>query len=259
MLLKDRVAIITGGSRGIGRGIAERFAAEGAKLVITGRTPESGESVMEWMRSHGYQAVYQAADVRSRAQMEKVLGLCLQKYGEVNILVNNAGVYHSQPFLEMPEETLREVLDINLMGTFTTSQLVASQMVKQGKGGRIINLCSQSGMRGYPTEAAYGTSKFAVSGLTQIMASELARCGILVTSISPGWIRTDMTVESLAGFAANSGKTIEEFEADAVSAIPIGRMGTVDELGRVAVFLASDLGAYLAGSNILVDGGDLVH
>jgi meso-butanediol dehydrogenase / (S,S)-butanediol dehydrogenase / diacetyl reductase len=154
---------------------------------------------------------------------------------------------------------MRELTNTNLMGTFITSQLIAAQMVKQGKGGRIINLCSQSGVRGYPFEADYGTSKFAILGLTQIMATELAHYGILVNCISPGWIKTDMTLTSMEGFAANYGKTFDEFETEATSAIPIGRIGNTDEIGGVAAFLASDLATYVAGANIVVDGADMLH
>lgn len=258
MLLEGKVAIITGATRGIGRAIAECFAAEGAKLVLTGRTQDSGKAVMEWMQLHGYPAVYEVADLADHSGLEKTVSTCLDAYGQVNILVDNAGVHYANSFLDTPEQDLRRILDANLLGSFTCSQLVAAQMVKQGNGGRIIVMSSEAGMRGEAAGFAYGVSKFALIGMTECMAADLAPYGILVNAISPGWVDTDMARVSFEGMARASGITADQLKADALALVPMKRMATAGEIAGVAAFLASDLASYVTGTNVLVDGGHRV-
>lgn len=258
MLLEGKVAIVTGATRGIGRGIAERFAAEGAKLVLTGHSPDSGRAIMEWMQSHGYQAIYQPADLADRCQLETMISTCLDAYGRVDILVNNAGVHYASSFLDTPEQDLRKILDVNLLGSFTCSQLVAAQMVKQGNGGRIVVISSEAGMRGEAAGFAYGVSKFALIGMTECMAADLAAYGILVNAVSPGWVDTDMGRQAIGGMAKASGITAAELEAEALSLVPLKRMATAGEIAGAVAFLASDLASYVTGTNVLVDGGHRV-
>ena len=153
---------------------------------------------------------------------------------------------------------MKDILDVNLTGTFSFSQIAAAQMVKQGQGGRIIMISSGSGVRGYATESAYCASKFAVIGLMEVLAAELAPYGILVTAISPGWIKTDMGRQAMERIAVSSGMTSEQFEAEAVSSIHEKRMGTPADIAGAAVYLASDLASYVTGANLIVDGGGLV-
>ncbi|MCL5257037.1 MAG: SDR family oxidoreductase [Chloroflexi bacterium] len=258
MLLQGKIAIVTGAGRGIGRAISEFFAAHGARLVLSDRIPEAGDQVIEWMWSRRYPAVYQSADVRSRNELALVLQVCMETYGAVDALPSNAGVHHTKSILETTEREFRETLGINLIGSYNCCQLVAQQMVKQGGGGRIILVASESGVRGEATGVAYNTSKFALLGLMECAAADLAPYGILVNAISPGWVDTDMARQSINGMAAAQGVPADELDALALASIPLKRMASPEETASLAAYLASDDSSYIAGANILVEGGHKV-
>lgn len=244
MVLKDKKAIITGGSRGIGRAIALEMAKNGADVAIiyAGNT-EAAQEVATLTRNYGVRAECYQCDVSDFNLTKNVFKKILEDFSDVDILVNNAGITKDKLLLAMGEEDFDSVIDINLKGTFNMIKHACSHFIKK-RSGRIINITSVAGLRGNIGQVNYSASKAGVIGITKSAAKELASRGITCNAIAPGFIETDMT-----------DKIPENIKQQAIEAIPFKHMGKGQDVAALAVFLASDAAAYITGEVIKVDGG----
>ncbi len=243
-LLEGKTALVTGASRGIGRGIAEAFAREGASVAINYCGSE--DKAMETkalVESFGVRAMVCRCDVGDFAQTEQMMKDVIREFGRLDILVNNAGITRDNLILRMKEEEYDQVLDTNLKGSFLTIRHGARQMVKQ-RAGRIINISSVSGLLGNGGQSNYSASKAGIIGLTKAVARELAGRGITVNAIAPGYISTEMT-----------SVLPQKAQEALLGQIPLGRAGEPEDVAQAAVFLASDMAAYITGQVLSVDGG----
>ena len=243
MKLDNKVAIVTGASRGIGKAIALSFAKAGAKLTLCATNQELLEQTSrEIEKESGRKPLYFAFDIRDAKRIEEAVKKTLDTYSRIDILVNNAGTTRDQLLALMSEEDWDFVLSTNLKSVFLFTKAVTKPMIRQ-KGGRIINISSVVGMIGNAGQANYAASKGGVIAFTKSAAKELAKRNITVNAIAPGFVQTDMT--------ANLGEKAVEMQ----SLIPLGRLGKPEEIASVALFLASDLSNYITGQVIGVDGG----
>ena len=244
MRLENKVAIITGGSRGIGYATAEAFLREGATVIITASTPESAQRAAERLRqTFGGRAVDGIApDLSSLASVTEAFRRVEETYGPIDILVNNAGVSARTPFTEFTEEEYDRVMDLNVKGVFTASRVVAESMAARGRG-VILNTSSMVSIYGQPSGFAYPASKFAVNGLTLSLARELGPKGIRVNAVAPGITATDM-------MKAVPKEIIEPM----IAQIPLRRLGKPEDVANAFVFLASDEASYITGVILNVDG-----
>lgn len=241
MRLEGKTAHVTGAGAGIGRAIAIRFAAEGARLLVTDVDGESAAYTVEAIRLAGGTAIAYEADVRDVDALTRALDNAEESFGGLDIQVSNAATKARQPFLDMELAFWREVLEINLTGVFLASQAAARRMVRQGRGGRIVNVASNSGIFGGRGRAAYGASKAGIINLTQTMAIELAEHGILVNAIGPGPTQVDDPPQPLMPSVA--------------SRMPLKRFGEPEEIAAAALFLASDDCSFVTGQVLMADGG----
>ncbi len=258
MRLKDKVAIITGGGRGIGRGIALRFAQEGAAVALADREAAASRQTAEEVRALGGKVLALAVDVGRQAQVRRMVDETASHFGGVDILVNNAGISKVIPFLEMTEEDWDLIMAINLKGAFLCCQAVLPIMVRRGKG-KIINMSSQSGKTGNSWYAAYCASKFGLIGLTQSLAAEFAPHGIAVNAICPGVVFTPLWEEQLPDYARKKNLPPGEVKSYLEKRIPMGRLGRVEDVANLALFLASDESEYMTGQALNITGGEEVH
>jgi 3alpha(or 20beta)-hydroxysteroid dehydrogenase len=240
--LDGKVAVISGGARGIGAAEAQAFVAEGARVVIGDRRDDDGA---ETAAALGDAARFVHLDVTSAADWAALVEQTLSAFGRVDVLVANAGVNRVAPIRELTEETFRMVVDTNLLGTFLGIKAVVEPMVEQG-GGSIVTVASPQAFEGRSGFSAYASSKFAIRGLTRTAALELGPLGIRVNAIVPGPIRTAMT--------RRPGWTEEQYQ-EAYGGLPLGRMGEPEEVAQLALFLASDDARYCTGGEHPVDGG----
>jgi 3-oxoacyl-[acyl-carrier protein] reductase len=240
--LSDRVAIITGASRGIGRAVALALAAEGAKVVVNyASSSDAAQQVVTAITDAGGSAIALQADVSKLEQVDALFNETLEKFGRVDVLVNNAGITRDTLLLRMKPEDWQAVIDLNLTGVFLCTRAVSKVMLKQ-RSGRIINIASVSGQMGNPGQANYSAAKAGVIGFTKTVAKELASRGITVNAVAPGFIATDMT----------SDLKSEEI----LKYIPLGRYGEPEEVAGMVRFLAADsAAAYITGQVFNVDGG----
>ena len=255
MRLKDKVAIITGSASGIGKGIAQRFAEEGAKVAIADINLELAEKTAE---ETGDCAMAVAVNVSDKESVEKMVDAVESKLGALDIFVNNAGVSYISPFLECSEELWDKTMAINLKGTFNGAQAAIKRMIVRKKG-VILNMSSQSGKAGNSQYTAYCASKFGIIGLTQSLAMEFAKDGIRVNALCPGVVFTPLWDSMIVDYAKKRGMAVEEVEPYFESKIPLGRLCTPEDVASTAVFLASDEAEYITGESINLSGGTIMH
>jgi 3-oxoacyl-[acyl-carrier protein] reductase len=240
--LKDKVALVTGASRGIGRAIALALAGEGAAVVINyASSSQAAEQVVAEISAAGGQAIAVAGDVSKADQVEALVQAAMDKWGRVDILVNNAGITRDTLLLRMSPEDWQAVIDLNLTGVFFCTRAVSKIMLKQ-RSGRIINITSVAGQMGNPGQANYSAAKAGVIGFTKTVAKELSSRAITVNAVAPGFINTDMTTDIKAD--------------EILKFIPLGRFGQPEEIASMVRFLAADpAAAYITGQVFNVDGG----
>jgi len=243
--LTDRVAVVTGGSRGLGRGIALALAAAGAHVAPVSRTAADLEAVAEEIRSLGCRALPAPADVTDETSVQAMVRRIVAELGRIDILVNSAGIVSLKPTVEFPVEEWQQIMDVNLRGTFLCCKEVGKVMLAQGRG-KIINMSSVRGLQGRANDPAYPASKGAVNLLTKSLAIEWAQRGINVNAIAPTFIRTDLNAFLLDDPATRDW---------VLSRIPMGRVGQIWDLFGLAVFLASPASDFVTGQTIYLDGG----
>lgn len=243
MRLKDKVAIITGAGRGIGRATALAFAAEGARVVVAEMEEASGRETAAAIEQKGGQALFVRTDVTRTEDVEAMVRAAVERFGRLDVLVNNAGVLADSTLLKMTDEAWERVLRVNLTGTFLCTRAAARIMTQQGSG-RIINASSVSGLHGSFGQTNYSATKAGVVAMTRVWARELGRKGVTVNAVAPGMIETDMI------------RTMPEQALEAArQRTPLGRFGQPSEVAAVYVFLASDDASFVNGALITVDGG----
>jgi 3-oxoacyl-[acyl-carrier protein] reductase len=241
--LKDKVSLVTGASRGIGRAIARELAARGATVLAAARDPEKLAAVVSEIVAEGGKALPLPLDVADAASVEAAFDALLKAHGRLDHLVNNAGITRDNLVLRMKPDDWRQVLETNLTGAFLCTQAALRPMIKQ-RAGRIVNITSVVGLGGNPGQANYAASKAGLVGFTKSVAREVASRSITVNAVAPGFIETDMT-------AAMTDKAREAV----TSLIPLGRVGQPQDVAAVVAFLVSDRAAYITGQVLSVDGG----
>lgn len=243
-MLTGKVALVTGASRGIGRAIALKLAADGCNVVVNyaGCEAAAAETVAK-IKELGREAIMVKANVSSADDVNEMFKTALDSFGQIDILVNNAGITRDNLMMRMKEDEWDDVIDTNLKGVFNCIKAATRPMMKQ-RSGRIINITSVVGVLGNPGQANYVAAKAGVIGLTKTAARELASRGITVNAVAPGFIDTDMTAV-----------LPEDVKASMITEIPLARFGHADEIASVVHFLASDAAAYMTGQTLHVDGG----
>ena len=243
MKLKDKVALVTGSAQGIGREIALAMAREGANLIISDINLEKAEQTRQEIEALGRQAMAIGLNVTDFKNVEEAVNKILDKFTKVDILVNNAGITKDNLLLRMGEAEWDAVINVNLKGTFNCTKAVSRPMIKQ-RSGKIINIASIIGIIGNAGQANYSASKAGIIALTKTAAKELSSRNINVNAVAPGFIQTDMTA-----------KLPEQLKEKMMSAIPLSRFGTPQDIAAVCIFLASEDANYITGQTIIVDGG----
>lgn len=247
--LEHKVALVTGGSRGIGAAVARKLSQAGAAVALTYvEDKKSAENIVRLIRETGRQALYLKVNVARGVEVRNAVRSVRRKYGRIDILVNNAGIWKYGEIGKMTEREWDETLNVNLKSAFLFSNEVVPLMKKQG-GGKIINITSTAGQRGEPYHSHYAASKAGLIGFTKAIGAELAPYNILVNSVSPGWVDTDMSAETMAD---------EDLKKEIEREIPRGRIATPDDIAGSVLFLASNLSDHLVGSTISVNGGSVL-
>ncbi len=243
MRLKDKVALITGGARGIGQAIALTFAREGADIVVADVNLEIAQKTALEIEGLGRKALALEMDVTNYEKVEEGINKILDKMGKVDILVNNAGITKDNLLLRMSQADWDAVINVNLKGTFNCIKAVTRPMIKQ-RSGRIISIASIIGLMGNPGQANYAASKAGIIALTKTVAKELASRNINANAVAPGFIQTEMTA-----------KLPEDIKKKMLEAIPLAKLGTPQDVANTCLFLASDESSYITGQVITIDGG----
>ncbi|MBB3521537.1 L-iditol 2-dehydrogenase [Rhizobium sp. BK456] len=253
--LSGKVALVTGGASGIGKAVCERFAAEGARVVVADLDGERCARVAEAIGPHAWGV---ALDVTSQDSIEEAARFAIATAGQIDILVNAAGIYEVESILEISRERTARVFQVNIEGVIFMTQAVARHMVERGKGGRIINFSSQAGRRGEGPAVAYCASKAAVISITQSCALELIRYGINVNAIAPGVVDTPMWDVVDAKLGSREGLKPGDVKRRVAAAVPAGRFGAPQEQAAMAAFLAGPDAAYIVAQCYNVDGGNVM-
>ena len=245
--LKDKIAIITGASQGIGKSTAKIFSNAGAHVVCLARNKKKIQHLVDQISKDGNSASYIPCDISDSNLFSKAVKSVVEDFGKIDILVNNAGITRDSLLIRMKEDQLDEVLNTNLKGAFYGSKAVLRSMMKN-KYGRIINITSIVGIQGNSGQSNYAASKAGLIGFTQSIAKEVASRGITVNCIAPGWIDTEMTNE-----------LPQEMKYELLKNIPVGKTGTAEDIAYTALFLAATESKYITGQTITVDGGRVIN
>lgn len=244
--LTGKVAIVTGGTKGLGYGVVMALAYYGAKVVITSRHQDDCDRVAKEVTELGGEAIGIKTDVQVKEEIDSLVAKTVETYGKLDIMVNNAGVAITKSMLEMSEAEYSTVMDSNLKSVFFGSAAAAKEMIKQGTGGRIINMASIGGLIGTKNISTYGASKAAVLNLTKGMAIEFGKYDITVNSVCPGYVKTALNAEALEN---------PQYQEKMFKKIPLRRWGKVEEVAAIVLFLASDFSGIMTGSYIVADMG----
>ena len=253
MRLKDRVAIVTGASRGIGRAIALALAREGASVVVADKEP--GDETVKMIQELGRPALYAEVDVRDAASVEQLVSRTNSKFGKIDVLVNNAGVFIFARVEDMTEEQWDLTFDVNMKGMFLCCKAVAREMISRKVSGKIVNVSSSAGLAGHVGYSAYCSSKRAVLAFTESLAKELGPYGINVNAICPGDTETDMLADEVRKVAKQKSISEDRVRQDKLQNIPLGGFATPDDIANVVVFLVSNESRHVSGEFIRITGG----
>ena len=245
--LGNKVSIVTGASKGIGKAIAKIFAQAGTHVVCVSRTKDDLNILKKEILNDGGSVSIYSCDVSNFDEVEGLIRNTVEEFSKIDIIVNNAGITRDGLIMRMSDEDWNTVIDINLKGTFNAIKAVSRQMIKQ-KSGRIINISSVVGLKGNAGQANYAASKAGIIGLTKSSSKELASRGITVNCIAPGYIATDMT-----------DQLTDKVKEEIINRIPLGYIGKTDNIAAAALFLASDEAEYITGQTISVDGGMVIN
>jgi 3-hydroxybutyrate dehydrogenase len=255
MQFKGRTAVITGSTSGIGLGIAHALAREGANIVLNGLgTAEDNAAAIADVARHGTRVAFDPANMLRHNQIVEMIAKTEADFGAVDILVNNAGIQHVSPIEDFPIEKWDAVIAINLSSAFHSMRAAIPGMKKRGRG-RLINVCSAHSLTASPLKAAYVAAKHGLAGLTKVVALELAETAITCNAVSPGFVWTPLVEKQLPDIAKADNITIEQAKRKVLDRQPTRRFSTVDEIGAMAVYLASDPASNVTGANMSIDGG----
>ena len=250
MKLQDKVSIVTGSTMGIGLACAKEFAIQGSKVVVTGRSQDLGEKAVEEIRAGGGDAIFIRCDISKNDQIQNLVQKTVEHYGQIDVVVNNAGVNHSANFFDITEEDWDWVMSVDLKGTFLLSQAAAKVMVEQNIAGVIINMSSVMAVMALADQVPYCAAKGGVNQLTKAMAIALGDYGIRVNAIGPGPVLTELMQRVVDN---------KEKETELLSRLPLGRIAECREIATVAVFLACDDSSFFTGQCIYPDGGRMIQ
>jgi NAD(P)-dependent dehydrogenase (short-subunit alcohol dehydrogenase family) len=244
--LGGKVCLITGGAQGIGEACVRLFVEDGARVVFVDIHKAKGEALQAQLQQQGHDVLFMACDIGSKAEVESLVSQVIERLGQIDVLISNAGIFKAAPFLEVTEADFDEVLRVNLKGAFLIGQAVARVMKTQG-GGAIVHMSSVNGVLAIPEIASYNVSKGGLNQLTRAMALALADSGIRVNAVAPGTIATELANKAVL--------TSEEARQKILGRTPMKRLGNPAEVAHVVAFLASDAASYITGEVITVDGG----
>lgn len=250
--LKERVAFVTGASKGLGKSIAHSLAEEGAKLCLLDIHEEGVQETAQTFRDKGYEVLALKADVSNRLEVEGAVQKAIDTFGKIDILVNNAGILRDNLLFKMTEDDWNQVMDVHLKGTFNCTKTILKYMV-ENQYGRIINISSTSAL-GNRGQANYATAKAGIQGFTKTLAIELGRFGITTNAVAPGFIETDMTKQT----AKRIGITFKEFEEQLSASIPAGRIGQPEDVANAVLFFALEQSSFVNGQVLYVAGGPTI-
>ena len=255
--LKSKVAFITGASRGIGRAVAQAYVREGARVALVATRKANVQRMCEELSLSADQVLCLGADVSKREQVQQAVQDTLAHWGEIDVLINNAGIYHAASFLDHQAQDFQRLLDVNVFGVIHCMQACLPQMQARRRGS-IINIASTAGKWGSRNQSAYNTSKHAVVGLTRCVALEASAYQVTVNAICPGFVQTDMIDELKAQAAQAAGASVEDFLKAMLGRVPLGRLMQPEEIAEMAVHLGSDAARGITGQSIHIDGGMVV-
>jgi NAD(P)-dependent dehydrogenase (short-subunit alcohol dehydrogenase family) len=247
--LDGKVAVVTGGGRGLGRAFAHALGAEGAKVVVASRNAQDLEKVVAEAADAGFEAFARPTDVTSEESVDGLISDAVEHFGRVDILVNNSGIVATKPLVDMSVDDWDGLIDTNLRGTFLATRAAGRQIIAQGSGGKVINIASNFGLKGIPNHVGYSASKAGVIGFTRSAGVEWARHNIQVNAIAPGYFVTDMNAEV---------REDDELERKILRTIPARRMAAASELSTWIVALAGPASDFMTGEVIVIDGGQTV-